>query len=143
MRFMPMRRCLKLCVVCALLPGLPGAPIAMSTEAATPDWTRSVQAQYRGCQSEGWCWFQTQELHAQQSLLRVRPARIAPLPGDHPVAHAVRDRLNTLLASMIHQHKRIALHGLRALADGTFEAEITVNEASVGEDPLLLELVTQ
>ncbi len=60
--------------------------------------------------------------------------------GDDPVSRAVRDRLNALLASMIHQHKRIVLHDLRKLQDGTFEAAITVNEASLAMDPLLLDL---
>ena len=45
-----------------------------------------------------------------------------------------------LLASMVHQHKRIVLHDLRELDDGTFAATVTVNEASLESDPILLEL---
>lgn len=63
--------------------------------------------------------------------------------GDEPVANALRDRLNAVLASMIHQHKRIVLHDLRELPDGTFEAEVTVNEAPLAQDPLLLDLAKQ
>lgn len=41
---------------------------------------------------------------------------------------------------MIHQHKRIELHDLRELPDGTFAAEVTVNEVPLAQDALLLEL---
>lgn len=53
---------------------------------------------------------------------------------------AVRDRLNALLASMIHQHKQIILHNLRELDDGTFAAAVTVNGANLASDPILVEL---
>jgi len=41
---------------------------------------------------------------------------------------------------MIHQHKRILLHDLRELEDGTFAGTVTVNGANVASDPILLEL---
>jgi hypothetical protein len=70
----------------------------------------------------------------------VRLDGVAAAQGDDALAIAVRDRLNALLASMIHQHKRIRLHGLRKLEDGTYAAAVTVNEADVASDPTLLEL---
>lgn len=71
---------------------------------------------------------------------RVRPDGVSRMPGDDAVSIAVRDRLNALLASMIHQHKRILLHELRALDDGTFAATVTVNGENLATDPLLQEL---
>ena len=62
------------------------------------------------------------------------------MPGDDAISVAVRDRLNALLASMIHQAKRIVLHDLRELDDGTFAATVTVNGANVASDPILVEL---
>ena len=73
-------------------------------------------------------------------MLRVRPAGVPRISGDEDVALALRDRLNALLASMIHQHKRIELHDLRELDDGTFAATITVNGAELAADPVLEKL---
>ena len=70
----------------------------------------------------------------------MRPDGVVRTHGDDAVAIAARDRLNALLASMIHQHKRILLHDLRELEDGTFAATVTVNGANVASDPILLEL---
>jgi hypothetical protein len=100
-----------------------------------------VEAQFRGCDSAGWCRFWIEPLHpAQESLHRVRPDGVARMPGDAAIAIAVRDRLNALLADMIHQSKRIVLEDLRELDDGTFAATVTVNGANVESDPILLEL---
>ena len=62
------------------------------------------------------------------------------MPADDGISIAVRDRLNALLASMIHQHKRIVLHDLRELDDGTFAATVTVNGVNLASDPILVEL---
>ncbi len=70
----------------------------------------------------------------------MRPDGVARMPGDDGISIAVRDRLNALLASMIHQSKRIVLHDLRELDDGTFAATVTVNGANLASDPILLEL---
>lgn len=70
----------------------------------------------------------------------MRPDGAPPAPGDDAISIAVRDRLNALLASMIHQHKRIVLHDLRELGDGTYAASVTVNGVDLASDPILLEL---
>jgi hypothetical protein len=59
---------------------------------------------------------------------------------DEVAATAVRDRMNALLASMIHQHKRIVLHDLREAGDGAYAARVTVNEADLASDPVLRDL---
>jgi hypothetical protein len=100
-----------------------------------------VEAQFRGCESAGWCWFWIESAGpSAQRLQRVRPDGVVRTHGDDALAIAVRDRLNALLASMIHQHKRIRLHDMRELDDGTFAAAVTVNGADVASDPTLLEL---
>jgi hypothetical protein len=100
-----------------------------------------VDAEFRGCDSAGWCAFRIEPLHpSEESLLRVRPDGAARMPGDTAISIAVRDRLNALLANMIHQSKHIELHGLHALDDGTFAATVTVNGANLASDPILLEL---
>ena len=73
-------------------------------------------------------------------MYRVRPDGVVQVPRDDAVSIAVRDRLNALLANMIHQAKHIVLHDLRALDDGTFAAAVTVNGVDLASDPILLEL---
>jgi len=100
-----------------------------------------VEAQFRGCESAGWCRFWIEPLHPlAESLHRVRPDGVSRMPGDGTISIAVRDRLNALLASMIHQNKKIVLHDLRELDDETFAATVTVNGAKLASDPILLEL---
>jgi len=77
---------------------------------------------------------------SSESLHRVRPDGVLRMPGDGTISIAVRDRLNALLASMIHQHKQIVLHDLRELDDGTFAATVTVNGWNLASDPILLDL---
>ncbi len=77
---------------------------------------------------------------ASGPLLRVRPAGVPLISDDEDIAIALRDRLNALLASMIHQHKRIELHDLRELEDGTFAATVTVNGEDLATDPILAQL---
>ena len=101
----------------------------------------AIEAQFRGCDAAGWCRFSIEPLHpSEESLYRVRPDGVARTPGDAATSLAVRDRLNALLANMIHQAKRIVLEDLRELGDGTFAATVIVNGADVGADPRLLEL---
>jgi len=106
-----------------------------------PTYTEPLDAQFRGCESAGWCRFWIESLDPLAvSLYRVRPDGVSRMPRDDATAVAVRDRLNALLASMIHQSKRIMLHGLRELDDGTFAATVTVNGQALASDPILVEL---
>src|SRR6185436_6259327 len=92
----------------------------------------SVDARFHGCEAAAWCRFAIEAPHpSSPSLYRVRPDGVVWTPGHDAHSFALRDRLNALLASMIHQHKRIVLHNLRQLDDGTFAATITVNGASL------------
>jgi hypothetical protein len=100
-----------------------------------------VEAEFRGCDSAGWCRFWIEPLHpSEKSIYRVRPDGVLRIPDDAAISIAVRNRLNTLLADMIHQNKRIVLHDLRELDDGTFAATVMVNSEDVASDPILLEL---
>jgi len=100
-----------------------------------------VEAQFRGCEAAGWCRFWIEPLSASgESVYRVRPAGVSLTPADAATSVAVRDRLNALLANMIHQAKRIMLEDLHELDDGTFAARVTVNGVNVESDAILLEL---
>lgn len=101
--------------------------------------SRGVPAQFRGCDAmAGLCrfWVDPRET-ADEPLHRVRPRGIPEMRGNDAISIAVRDRLNALMSSFVHQHKRIMLYDLRRLEDGSFEAEITVNESPLGDDPPL------
>lgn len=108
-----------------------GSPTVQARSAGT------LEVQFRGCDSAGWCrfWIESADL-----LLRVRPDGVWPTPDDDAIRIAVRNRLNALLANMIHQDKHIVLHDPRELDDGTFAATVTVNGTDVASDPILLEL---
>jgi hypothetical protein len=100
-----------------------------------------VEVEFRGCDSAGWCRFWIEPPRpSEESLYRVRPDGVLRMPDDSAISIAVRNRLNALLADMIHQNKRIVLHDLRKLNDGTFAATVTVNSEDVASDPILLEL---
>jgi hypothetical protein len=115
--------------------------ICAEPSALQPGLAEPVEAQFRGCDSAGWCRFWIEPLQpSEQSLYRVRPDGVLRTPDDAAISSAVRDRLNALLASMIHQSKRIVLRDLRELDDGTFAAAVTVNGANVASDPILLKL---
>ncbi|MGQ0580214.1 MAG: hypothetical protein ACT4PQ_15060 [Betaproteobacteria bacterium] len=119
------------------------SPLTIGAEPSTrcPRHVSAVEAQFRGCESAGWCRFWIEPLDPlAESLHRVRPDGVSQLPGDDAICTTVRDRLNALLASMIHQSKRIVLHDLRELEDGTFASIVTVNGENLASDPILLEL---
>ena len=127
----------------AALFGLLSVPMTIRAEspAPHPGHAAPVEAQFRGCESAGWCRFRIEPLHPlAESLHRVRPDGVSRMPGDDAISTAMRDRLNALLASMIHQSKRIVLHDLRELDDATFAATVTVNEAKRASDAILLKL---
>ena len=131
----------KLLAVNAALLGLLSVPMTMRAEppAPHPGYAAQIEAQFRGCEAAGWCRFWIESPHpSSQSLYRVRPDGVVRTPGDDALSIAVRDRLNALLASMIHQHKRIVLHEMRELDDGTFAATVTVNGMNLASDPILM-----
>ncbi len=113
--------------------------------AASPEslskYPDAVKAEFRGCESAGWCRFWIELLDPlAKSPHRVYPDGVERSPGDQAVSTAIRDRLNALLANMVHQHKRIVLHELRQVEGGTFVATVTVNGSNLALDPTLLEL---
>lgn len=119
--------------------GLLSAPATIRAELPPPH--RAVEARFRGCESADWCRFSIEPPDSsQESIYRVRPDGVSRMPGDGALFIAVRDRLNALLSSMIHQYKHIVLHDLRELDDGTFAAAVTVNGANLASDPILVEL---
>jgi hypothetical protein len=127
----------------ATLLGVLCAPIPICAESPTSraGHVEAAEAQFRGCDSAGWCRFWIEPmLPSEESLYRVRPDGVLRMPDDAATSIAVRDRLNALLANMIHQSKRIVLRDLRELDDGTFAATVTVNGVNVESDPILLEL---
>jgi len=100
-----------------------------------------VEAEFRGCESAGWCRFRIDRPDSLTgSLIRVRPQGVPRTSGVDATSIAVRNRLNALLANMIHQAKHIVLHDLHELDDGTFAAAVTVTGVDVASDPILVEL---
>jgi hypothetical protein len=112
------------------------APATRADSATIGDGAQ-VEAEFRGCESAGWCRFR---IEAAQSLVRVRPAGVPQSSVGDATAIAVRNRLNALLSNMIHQAKLIVLHDLRQLDDGTFTATVTVTGVNLAADPILAEL---
>jgi hypothetical protein len=100
-----------------------------------------VAAEFRGCTSAGWCrfWIRSPDPLARGPLW-VYPDGVPRTFSDQVAATAVRDRMNALLAGMIHQHKRILLYNLREVGAGAYAARVTVNEADLASDPVLLEM---
>ena len=131
-----------LLAACAVSLGSLCAPLTTRAQPAEPGLAHAapVEAQFRGCEAAGWCRFRIESPDPSQLLHRVRPDGVVRTHGRDALSMAVRDRLNALLAGMIHQHKRILLHDLRELDDGTFAATVTVNGANVASDPMLQEL---
>lgn len=118
--------------------------VAAASPAADASSAKPVLAQFRGCESAGWCRFHVESMDAPtRSLYLVYPDGVVRAPDDAIISTAVRDRLNALLAGMIHQHKRIVLHNLREVGDGMFAAKVTVNGLSLESDTTLLELQSE
>jgi len=106
--------------------------------------SRVVQdAEFRGCDTAGWCRFWIDSPDPAQSMVRVRPNDVLKMSGDDALSNAVRNRLNALLSDMIHQAKHIDLNDLCKLDDGTFTATVTVTGVPLASDPVLVELRTR
>jgi hypothetical protein len=115
--------------------------LASQPASVAPELPTAMQAQFRGCVTEGWCRFWIDSADpSRESIYPIRLDGVVQSRTDDALSRAVRDRLNALLSNMIHQHKRVELHGLRSLDDGTFAASVTVNGADVASDPILAEL---
>jgi hypothetical protein len=110
---------------------------ASRAESAASKHAGQVEAEFRGCETAGWCRFW---IDSPASLIRVRPDGVPQGPETGATSIAVRNRLNALLSNMIHQAKHIVLHDLRELDDGTFTATVTVTGVNLATDPVLVEL---
>jgi len=100
-----------------------------------------LEARFRGCDDSRTCRFLVDAgPAAAETSYRVVPDGVDWLDAQPAQARAVRDRLNALLSSMIHQHKRVELSGLRPLEDGRHAARVVVNGADVAVDPQLIAL---
>ena len=110
---------------------------ASRAESAANKHAGQVEAEFRGCETAGWCRFW---IDSPASLIRVRPDGVPKMSGGDATAIAARNRLNALLSNMIHQAKHIVLHDLRELDDGTFTATVTVTGVNLATDPVLAEL---
>jgi len=114
---------------------------ATRAESTAKKNTTQVEAEFRGCESAGWCRFRINPSDSlTESLIRVRPEGIPRTPSVDTTSIAVRNRLNALLSNMIHQAKHIVLHDLHELDDGTFAARVTVTGVNLAADPVLVEL---
>jgi hypothetical protein len=59
----------------------------------------------------------------------VYPHRVPRSSGDEAISIANRDRLNTDLAGMVDQHRRIEFHDLGDVANGKIAAMVIANNA--------------
>ena len=110
---------------------------ASRAESAANKHAGQVEAEFRGCETAGWCRFW---IDSPASLIRVRPDGVPQGPETGATSIAVRNRLNALLSNMIHQAKHIVLHDLHELDDGTFAAAVLVTGVDIASDPILVEL---
>ncbi|MFN0037921.1 MAG: hypothetical protein ACKVP2_00200 [Burkholderiales bacterium] len=116
-------------------------PVTLRADLASAAHGDSVEAEFRGCDMAGRCLFSVESsLMPGETLLRVHPNGVLQPDDDVLAALALRDRLNALLANMIHQVKRIGLHDLRVQPDGTFAATVTVHGVDIGTDSTLVAL---
>jgi len=118
--------------------------MSMSVAARADQPASPVEAEFRGCESAGWCRFRIDSADPSAAMLyRVRPDGIARIPVENAVSTAMRNRLNALLSNMIHQAKHIVLDDLRRLDDGTFAATVTINGENLATDPMVVHLQEQ
>ena len=115
--------------------------MSMSVAARAEGHASPAEAEFRGCESAGWCRFWIDSVDPSAAVLyRVRPNGIARIPYENGMSAAMRNRLNVLLSNMIHQAKHIVLNDLRRLDDGTFAATVTINGINLATDPIVVEL---
>lgn len=102
-------------------------------------YEEGLAAQFRGCDVRVCRFMIAAEDTSRAQRIDVHPRGV--VAGDTPTrALAIRDRLNALLSSMIHQHKRIELVDMHGREDGSFDAMIVVNGENVAHDPMLLRM---
>ena len=143
-RMIPLRRLFPNLPVTSVLVLAMGAPMALYADAVPRRQREAVEVEFRGCDLAGWCTFQTlSPILRGESSLRVRPDGVEAPDDDPPVRVALRNRLNALLANMIHQAHRIVLHDLRDHGDGTFAAVVTVHGVDIASDSTIRELRTK
>ena len=140
MLFMPRRRS-NLIAAGAVAACLLVAPASQAESATAKKNAARVEAEFRGCESAGWCRFRINSPDSSmETTVRVRPDGVLRTSGEDATSIAVRNRLNALLSNMIHQAKHIVLHDLHELDDGTFAAAVTVTGLNLASDPILREL---
>jgi len=110
-----------------------------TSEVSHPD---AVAAEFRGCESARTCRFRIESsTPLTEALHVVRPNGVVTGTDRGATAIAVRNRLNSLMSNMIHQHKRIELRDLRKLDDGTYAASVKINGMDLSADPILNDLI--
>ena len=110
-----------------------------TSETSHPD---AVPAEFRGCESARKCRFRIlSSTSLTESLLIVQPDGVSAGRDGSATDLAVRNRLNALMSSMIHQHKPIDLQDLRKLDDGIYGATVKVNGMELSADPTLKDLM--
>ena len=128
----------------ALLASLNYSPAVHGGQPATSEVSHpdAVPAEFRGCESARTCRFWIESsTPVNESLYVVRPNGVSTGMDGDATAIAVRNRLNSLMSNMIHQHKRIELQELRKLDDGTYAATVKVNGMDLSADPILNDLM--
>jgi hypothetical protein len=115
---------------------LPGLLVLVLASIGSRAQAQGVDASFRGCSAAGWCQFAlARGAELPGGLVRVRPDGVAVAPGN-----ALRDRLNALLADMIHQHKHIELRDLRRVDADLYAARVLVHGIDIGTDAELLNM---
>ena len=94
----------------AALLGLLCVPMAVRAEPSAPHPRHAapVEAQYRGCESTGWCrfWIEPRKPF-EESVHRVRPEGLGRLRDDDAVSIAMRDRAARKLCPPAQTHRAL------------------------------------
>ncbi len=120
---------------------IPATIACAASPAAQPESGEPLHVQFRGCDRRGACRFEFESPEPSAPSLRcVYPDGVPRVHKENVASVVIRDRLNALLAGMIHQHKRIELWHFRKIENGMFAAVVTVNGVNIATDPMLIEL---